>query len=64
MELDNTQHLTELCVSGVFARGGAGSVGANIDGRQLSIRYPMEVNLIGDSKQTLRALDAAVDGYV
>src|SRR5690606_14662946 len=27
-----------------------------IDGRMLSLRYPMEVNLVGDSRQTLRAL--------
>jgi pyruvate dehydrogenase (quinone) len=28
----------------------------DIDGRMLSIRYPMEINLVGDSKETLRAL--------
>ncbi|HWT46836.1 MAG TPA: thiamine pyrophosphate-dependent enzyme, partial [Vicinamibacterales bacterium] len=28
----------------------------DIDGRMLSIRYPMEVNLVGDSRETLRAL--------
>lgn len=28
----------------------------DIDGRMLSIRYPMEVSLVGDSKETLRAL--------
>ena len=28
----------------------------DLDGRMLGIRYPMEVNLIGDSAQTLRAL--------
>ena len=28
----------------------------DIDGRMLGIRYPMEINLIGDSAQTLRAL--------
>ena len=28
----------------------------DIDGRMLSIRYPMEVNLMGDSAETLRAL--------
>jgi pyruvate dehydrogenase (quinone) len=28
----------------------------DIDGRMLSIRYPMEVNLVGDSRGTLRAL--------
>ena len=36
--------------------GQARAVQIDIDGRQLSIRYPMEVNLIGDSKETLRAL--------
>src|SRR5205814_8258549 len=34
------------------ARGGQ----IDIDGRMLSIRYPMEINLVGDSKETLRAL--------
>ena len=28
----------------------------DIDGRMLSLRYPMEVNLVGDSAETLRAL--------
>jgi pyruvate dehydrogenase (quinone) len=28
----------------------------DIDGRMLSLRYPMELNLLGDSKETLRAL--------
>ena len=28
----------------------------DIDGRMLSLRYPMEVNLVGDSVETLRAL--------
>ena len=28
----------------------------DIDGAMLSLRYPMEVNLIGDSTETLRAL--------
>jgi pyruvate dehydrogenase (quinone) len=36
--------------------GSARGVQIDIDGRQLSIRYPMEVNLVGDSKETLRAL--------
>jgi len=36
--------------------GQARAVQIDIDGRQLSIRYPMEVNLIGDSRETLRAL--------
>jgi pyruvate dehydrogenase (quinone) len=36
--------------------GKARGVQIDIDGRMLSIRYPMEVNLVGDSKETLRAL--------
>jgi pyruvate dehydrogenase (quinone) len=36
--------------------GQAKAVQIDIDGRMLSIRYPMDVNLIGDSRQTLRAL--------
>jgi pyruvate dehydrogenase (quinone) len=36
--------------------GQARGVQIDIDGRMLSIRYPMEVNLIGDSAETLRAL--------
>src|SRR5437764_817239 len=36
--------------------GQARSVQIDIDGRMLSIRYPMEVNLTGDSKESLRAL--------
>src|SRR4051794_2151267 len=36
--------------------GRARGVQIDIDGRMLSIRYPMEVNLIGDSAETLRAL--------
>ena len=36
--------------------GQARAVQIDVDGRQLSIRYPMEVNLIGDSRETLRAL--------
>ena len=34
----------------------ARGVQIDIDGRMVGIRYPMEVNLIGDSKQTLAAL--------
>ncbi|MGH8471112.1 MAG: thiamine pyrophosphate-requiring protein [Gammaproteobacteria bacterium] len=34
----------------------ARGVQIDIDGRMLSIRYPMEVSLVGDSKETLRAL--------
>jgi pyruvate dehydrogenase (quinone) len=36
--------------------GKARGVQIDIDGRMLGIRYPMEVNLVGDSKETLRAL--------
>lgn len=36
--------------------GQARGVQIDIDGRMLSIRYPMEVNLTGDSAETLRAL--------
>jgi pyruvate dehydrogenase (quinone) len=36
--------------------GQARGVQVDIDGRMLSIRYPMEVGLVGDSRETLRAL--------
>ncbi|WP_447043046.1 thiamine pyrophosphate-requiring protein [Vreelandella sp. H-I2] len=36
--------------------GQARGVQIDIDGRQVSMRYPMEVNLIGDSATTLQAL--------
>jgi pyruvate dehydrogenase (quinone) len=36
--------------------GQARGVQIDIDGRMLSIRYPMEVGLVGDSAETLRAL--------
>ncbi|HEX3730190.1 MAG TPA: thiamine pyrophosphate-requiring protein [Opitutaceae bacterium] len=36
--------------------GQARAVQIDADGRMLSLRYPMEVNLKGDSKQTLQAL--------
>ena len=36
--------------------GQARGVQIDIDGRNLSLRYPMELNLIGDSAETLRAL--------
>jgi len=36
--------------------GKARGVQIDIDGRQLSMRFPMEVNLTGDSVETLRAL--------
>jgi pyruvate dehydrogenase (quinone) len=36
--------------------GQARGIQIDIDGRLLSIRYPMELNLIGDSRETLRLL--------
>jgi pyruvate dehydrogenase (quinone) len=36
--------------------GQARGIQIDIDGRMLSIRYPMDVNLVGDSRETLRAL--------
>ena len=36
--------------------GQARGVQIDIDGRMLSIRYPMEVSLVGDSRETLRSL--------
>lgn len=36
--------------------GQARGVQIDLDGRMLNLRYPMEVGLIGDSRQTLRAL--------
>jgi pyruvate dehydrogenase (quinone) len=36
--------------------GQARGVQIDIDGRMLSIRYPMDVSLIGDARETLRAL--------
>ena len=36
--------------------GQARGVQIDIDGRMLSLRFPMEVNLVGDSRETLRAL--------
>lgn len=36
--------------------GKARGVQIDLDGRMLSLRYPMEVNLTGDSRETLRAL--------
>jgi len=38
--------------------GQARGVQIDIDGRMVGIRYPMEVNLVGDSAETLRALMA------
>jgi pyruvate dehydrogenase (quinone) len=36
--------------------GDATGVQIDIDGRMIGIRYPMDVHLVGDSKETLRAL--------
>jgi pyruvate dehydrogenase (quinone) len=36
--------------------GGARGVQVDIDGSRLSLRYPMEINMVGDSATTLRAL--------
>src|SRR5438874_260923 len=36
--------------------GQARGVQIDIDGRMLGLRYPMELNLVGDAKETLRAL--------
>lgn len=36
--------------------GQARGVQIDVDGRKLSLRYPMEVNLVGDSRHTLQAL--------
>ena len=36
--------------------GQARGVQIDIDGRMLNLRYPMEIGLVGDSKETLRAL--------
>jgi pyruvate dehydrogenase (quinone) len=41
--------------------GKARGVQIDIDGRMLSLRYPMEVNLKGDAKQTLEALIPLID---
>ena len=41
--------------------GQARGVQIDIDARMLGIRYPMEVNLEGDSKETLRALLPRLD---
>jgi pyruvate dehydrogenase (quinone) len=36
--------------------GQAKAVQIDLDGRKLSLRYPMDINLVGDSRETLRAL--------
>ena len=41
--------------------GQARGVQIDIDGRMLGIRYPMEVNLAGDSAETLRALNPLLE---
>src|SRR4051794_24467985 len=41
--------------------GQARGVQIDLDGRMLGIRYPMEVNLVGDSARTLRALLPLLD---
>jgi pyruvate dehydrogenase (quinone) len=41
--------------------GNARGVQIDIDGRMLGIRYPMEVNLVGDSAETLRALTGRLE---
>ncbi len=38
------------------AEGQAKAIQIDLDGRMLSIRYPMDVNLVGDAAETLRAL--------
>jgi pyruvate dehydrogenase (quinone) len=44
------------CTQFLPAYGQARGVQIDIDGRMLNLRYPMEVGLIGDSRETLRAL--------
>ena len=41
--------------------GAARGVQVDIDGSNLSLRYPMEVNMVGDSASTLRALLPLID---
>ena len=41
--------------------GQARGVQIDIDGRMIGIRYPMEVNLVGDSRETLKALVAHLE---
>ena len=38
------------------AEGQAAGVQIDLDGRKLALRYPMDVNLVGDARDTLRAL--------
>jgi pyruvate dehydrogenase (quinone) len=41
--------------------GQARGVQIDIDGRMLSLRYPMEINLVGDSRATLQGLIPLID---
>jgi pyruvate dehydrogenase (quinone) len=41
--------------------GQARGVQIDLDGRMIGIRYPMEVNLVGDARATLRALIPLID---
>jgi pyruvate dehydrogenase (quinone) len=41
--------------------GNAKAVQIDLDGRMLSLRYPMDVNLKGDAKETLQALMPLID---
>src|SRR5947209_15295844 len=41
--------------------GKARGVQIDIDGKMIRIRYPMEVNLVGDSAETLRALASRLE---
>ena len=47
--------------SSIRRQGKAKGVQIDIDGRMLSLRYPMDVNLKGDAKQTLQALMPLID---
>jgi pyruvate dehydrogenase (quinone) len=41
--------------------GNARGVQIDIDGKMIGIRYPMEINLVGDSAETLRALTTRLE---
>lgn len=45
-----------LSVLGVSVERDATGVQVDVKGDLLSLRYPMEVNLVGDSAETLRAM--------
>src|SRR4051794_24710162 len=63
-----TDHMIENCDTllmvgssfpyseGLPPEGQARAVQIDIDGKMIGIRYPMEVNLVGDASETLRAL--------